>query len=198
MGMKISGPLIALVLFVLLAVQIHQQWQKLPLQALNANLAYMDFEGMFALEQGERTACSQGNLNKWRRYFEQVTRLMPGMADAWGMLGFCYFHLGQQDKAVETIKKAIAINPNFWGFYYNLGVIYLQQNNFEQAAENFQKALSTAPQLNALFIKSSKIYSDIIRQSKHQDIDLGQRLEDGYKLSFIGTQGAGNLTLRLF
>ncbi len=191
----------------LLALGISRAAAQLPLKILNANLAYANFEGLFVLEQGGRTACSRHDLNKWRAYFNQVVHLLPGMAEAWHMRGLCELYLDDRAAAVSDLEKAAALNPRFWAFQYDLGIVYLRQNNVEKARECFQKALATPPQFNAVFIKSSKIYADLIAKSKHTDIDILQRLQEGYRLSFVAAQltaGAepatvsAQLPLRLF
>jgi len=43
---------------------------------------------------------------------EAATRLRPGAADMLGSLGRLYEDSGQKQRAIETYKKALAINPN--------------------------------------------------------------------------------------
>ena len=200
---KILHPLIAILIFSILTVSITQNIRRLPLQSLNNALAYLGSEELFILEEGGRFPCSEHSLRKWTHYFKRVIDLMPNLAEAHGMLGFCYAHLHRDKEAIAALRQAIAINPYFWGFYYNLGAMYLSQNNFPESLQCFQKALATPPELNAVFISSSKIYADLVRKSKHSAAGFQERLEKGYKLSLIGAQlcasrTKGNLPLRMF
>ncbi|MBI4308839.1 MAG: tetratricopeptide repeat protein [Candidatus Omnitrophica bacterium] len=200
---KIVHPIAALVIFTLLAVSITHNIRRLPVQSLDTILAYLASDELFFIENGGRRPCSAYSLRKWGDYFKRVIRLMPAMADAHGMLGFCYAHMRDGDKAAAALRKAIGFNPYFWGFYYNLGAIYLKQGQFTQAREYFEKALATPPELNVIFIGSSKIYTDLVRKSNHNTADLQTRLQQGYKLSLAGIQLCASkirtdLPLRMF
>src|SRR3989338_1629984 len=58
-------------------------------------------------------------------YYEKVVDYTY-RPEAFGMLGYIYFHLGKDKKAVFCFKKAIALYPDAFSFYYNLGIIYFR------------------------------------------------------------------------
>ena len=52
--------------------------------------------------------------------------------------------LAQKDKipaAIDACRKAIALNPDFFGSYYDLGRILHRQNQLAQAMECYRKAI---------------------------------------------------------
>jgi tetratricopeptide (TPR) repeat protein len=50
--------------------------------------------------------------------------------------------------AIEMIEKLINTNPNYVGAYYQLGKLYEQLNNFNQAVFTYQKGIVVAKKLN--------------------------------------------------
>jgi tetratricopeptide (TPR) repeat protein len=52
----------------------------------------------------------------------------------------CYESLGNYEKAAETLKKLIQIDPESFVGYYNLGVLYYGSKDFEDARDSFEKA----------------------------------------------------------
>ena len=47
---------------------------------------------------------------------------------------------GQIDRAIEDFNKAISINPNYAGAYYNRGLAYALSGNIGRAISDLQKA----------------------------------------------------------
>ena len=56
-----------------------------------------------------------------------------------------YLYTNNPDQAVVQYKKAIAIKPDMFQPYYNLGVAYGEQNDKGDSAIAFTKAISLAP-----------------------------------------------------
>ncbi len=54
---------------------------------------------------------------------------------------------GRSDTAVDYIRQAIAMNPNFEVYYLNLGGVYLDMSRYHEAIDSFQKALAIRPDL---------------------------------------------------
>lgn len=52
---------------------------------------------------------------------------------------FCH---GQYDAAISSYEQAIAINPQCHQAYFNLGLVYAQKNNHEQAIKNYTHAFN--------------------------------------------------------
>ena len=175
---------ISILIFTFFSMHIISDTRHIPIESLDYTLAYLDFEEMFNLENGRPTACSDLYLKKYADYFKRVTDLKPDMGDAWGALAFCYFHLGKEKQAMTALQKAISYCPLFGSFYYNTGVIYFGQGKLSEAQIYFQKALNTPFEANLMYIKLSKIYADIMRHSKHSNMDIQQRVKEMYELSY--------------
>jgi Tfp pilus assembly protein PilF len=61
---------------------------------------------------------------------------------------------GNRDKAIEQLKAALAIHPNFPAALNGLGVQYLKLGKYEAASEAFAKALKLAPESFNLHLNS--------------------------------------------
>ncbi len=62
-------------------------------------------------------------------------------------LGDYYGRHGDNKKAIEEFKLAIALKPNYPDAYHNLGNIYIAEGNRNEAKRMYQKALSYNPRL---------------------------------------------------
>ena len=82
---------------------------------------------------------------------EAAARLEPDNAMVWTNLAAAY--LGKlpfatapmQDKAIDAFKTALRLSPRAPHVNYNLGLIYLERQDIEQAALYFYAALETDP-----------------------------------------------------
>jgi Flp pilus assembly protein TadD len=63
---------------------------------------------------------------KAREAYESATKLLAA---------------GQYEQAIEPLKRAVALQPNYFRAYNELGVAYLKLNQLDQAAEAFRRAI---------------------------------------------------------
>ncbi len=76
-----------------------------------------------------------------RLYYLRLKNFLPVKALAYGNLGFCYFHLGQYAQAIHAYQKAIALDKSLYALHYNLGHIFLLNNQPEDAEQSLRAAL---------------------------------------------------------
>ena len=57
-----------------------------------------------------------------------------------------YFLNSKYDEAIDEFNKALKINPGIAEAYYNLGLIYENKNQPEQACAMYEKALAINPE----------------------------------------------------
>jgi tetratricopeptide (TPR) repeat protein len=70
-----------------------------------------------------------------------------------------YNKLGESAKAVERIDRAIALAPNYDGFYFQRAIIYAAANEFDKALADFDRALAIKPQLADYRLQKYYIYT---------------------------------------
>lgn len=93
----------------------------------------------------------QGKHKQAVPFLERAAKLEPDNAMVWMNLAAAY--LGKlpfatremQDRSITAFKHALALDPRAPHVNYNLGLIYLERNDFEQAALYFYAALETDP-----------------------------------------------------
>jgi tetratricopeptide (TPR) repeat protein len=81
--------------------------------------------------------------------FKKILEQQPNNVWALSTVADCYQFTGQQKSALESIDKAIQVNPNYAFSYRVRGRINLQNQNYAEAVADFQKSLELEPN-NAL------------------------------------------------
>jgi hypothetical protein len=84
--------------------------------------------------------------------YEKFIELEPDNAAGWTNLGFCYKMLGQFEKSIFALNKAIEYNDKMVPAYRNLTDVYdriarahFMQKEYNLALENVEKALALVP-----------------------------------------------------
>src|SRR5258708_6530347 len=84
-----------------------------------------------------------------RAALELANVLKHDEAEVLDGLGRAYDGIGDRANAVTSFKKAIAINPEMFESYNNLGALYFENENYDMAAANFTEALRLRPEVTA-------------------------------------------------
>ncbi len=124
---------------------------------------------------------------QWRRYgnyYREVIRFYPDMAEAYALLGFCYFYRGHPDKARTFYEQAYQRDPRFFWFPYQLGVLAMKAGRYEEAAGWFGRA-ARQPSLRytlAVLKRGSVIYTPIMNEAVSRlGISPGARIQEAYQ-----------------
>jgi len=123
-------------------------------------------------------------LQNYRLFFRQLLHILSDRPDGDGMLGFCEYSLGNSDKAIASYKKASDGAPYFIWFNYNLGILYFQKHDYEQAAKYLNRAVRSNPDVVLKFVLASKLYMDAITTSPDLNQHLAENLNAGYRDSY--------------
>ena len=81
-----------------------------------------------------------GNDQAAIKYFQKALALDPNRSDAVFEQGISYGQLGQFDKAVTLVDRAIEMDPENGLYHYGRGRVHLLAGNDELAEVDFQKA----------------------------------------------------------
>lgn len=86
-----------------------------------------------------------GRLGEAAAAYEQVLRLVPKHFGALHHIGILAFEGGNYELAAGFIRSALAVNPNVAAAYSDLGNALKEQAQFDQALENYDKAIALNP-----------------------------------------------------
>ena len=73
---------------------------------------------------------------------EQLTQQLPDNAKLHLALGKAYLAVGKLDKAKDELNSALGIDPSSPEVFLKLGNVLAENKNFEEAIENYKKALA--------------------------------------------------------
>jgi tetratricopeptide (TPR) repeat protein len=73
-------------------------------------------------------------------YFERATRFRPQDARVRTLFGSYLLAVGQPDAAVEQLEQAATLEPSNPTAHYNLGLLYVQKKQYENARASAEKA----------------------------------------------------------
>lgn len=79
-------------------------------------------------------------------WFEKALAIHP-IAQTYNDLGVAYYYKGDLEKAEESFRKAIELDPNSGAPYHSLGILYYTQGMVEEARQAWRKALELDPSI---------------------------------------------------
>ncbi len=90
---------------------------------------------------------------KQKRWDESISECQIAAANifyttaetAYTNMGWAYFQKGDNEKAIDSYRKAINANPRYSLAYNNLGLAYMKMNRDKDAAESFMSAIRYSP-----------------------------------------------------
>jgi len=77
------------------------------------------------------------------QHFIHARELGAGDAEMFNFMGICYSQTGQPQKAIESLRQAIAIDPMLAEAHLNLGYAYERQHS-KAAADEYAEACKLA------------------------------------------------------
>lgn len=80
------------------------------------------------------------------------------------------FHNGQHEASIDQYKQALEFNPSCHQAYFNIGLVYAQQNNHQRAIESYLKALELCPTYLKAIIQSGNAYQELKAYDKAIDM----------------------------
>ncbi|GAP99576.1 protein kinase [Leptolyngbya sp. NIES-2104] len=89
-----------------------------------------------------------------RTDFETALKWNDRSAIAHNNLALSCYYLGDDDCAIAHYTRAIALSPDYWEAYYNLGAIYDRQERYDLASVQYLKAANGSPETKAQAINN--------------------------------------------
>lgn len=141
----------------------------------------MPDHGWLLLYTDMHQASALRHFDEFVHFYEQLLEYMPYTADAFGMLGFVHYHMGNKDKALAAYQRAIELNPLYFWFYYNKGFVHFERGEYTQALGLFRDAMSTSPDTAMSFIYMSKVFIPVREVTQDYQGTINVRLHKAYR-----------------
>jgi protein O-GlcNAc transferase len=77
--------------------------------------------------------------------FEHALQLLPNEPQALELVAKAAQKLGQADRALALVLKALGINPDFAAGHHRLATLYFEKGQFAKALSHIDQALALAP-----------------------------------------------------
>lgn len=123
--------------------------------AINPNIALSHY--LLGVVYSRKSTCSSSQserlsyTKKAVEQFSKAIKLNPSYIDAYRRRKECYWDLGEYDKAINDLNKVLEIDPELQGVWFDLGLIYKELRQFDNAARAFTGAISAKkPEPNTL------------------------------------------------
>jgi tetratricopeptide (TPR) repeat protein len=138
--------------------------------------------GPRAVLDGERLI-REGKLEKAIQRLEAGTQLLPRNAPAWNYLGLAYHYAGRADDAVRAYQHALTLDRNLVAARFNLGALYLEENNLPAAVTELTTFTGLQPgsadgwlKLGTAQLRARQL--DAAEKSLNQALKLNPRLPE--------------------
>jgi len=165
-----------------LVIDFDRVERKVKAKQLNELMPAFDY--LIDFEE-QKLAPDKKKFEEFAAYYERVDELMPDHSEINGLLGYSYYYLGEQAKAIERYEKAIQLNPRYFWFYFNLATIHFKSGHYEKTVELLSRAIEEHPVLTLKLTVSSKEHKRIILGIKNVEKALTQRTERGYTKAYV-------------
>jgi cytochrome c-type biogenesis protein CcmH/NrfG len=106
-------------------------------------------------------------------YYERATKIKPS-AEGLVSLANSYHYAGSDDRSIETLQRAVQLDPKSANALYNLGMLNWQVKNDPKAAvEAWERLLKTNPD----HPRRAEVKGMIGRARKHMTIPAGMKTD---------------------
>jgi tetratricopeptide (TPR) repeat protein len=128
------------------------------------NIVAMDLMGAICAGMGRRDLAKE--------FWLQVLELEPIRVNIWNNLGLLAEEDNELDQAEGYYQRAIRINDQWWGSYYNYGSFCRRQERLEEAAVWLEKAAQQNPNQFQIFLQLGMTLFDLGRFPEAQEAFL--------------------------
>jgi tetratricopeptide (TPR) repeat protein len=144
------------------------------------------YSAMLLSREGSFT--DRAHLSEMIKDLERAIALDPSFADPYMLLGFAQFYSSDKAKGLESMQKAVALSPRNEMYQYNLGQMYMANQQLEQAltllhglqatqnpelAARVQRSIAQAEQINSMLQqRPARVASELPAASSRDEKSL--------------------------
>nr|WP_242049456.1 MULTISPECIES: tetratricopeptide repeat protein [unclassified Leptolyngbya] len=139
--------------------RINSWWFKVSIASISASLVFGIGWGVSLWISNDYLRKGAENLRteqyqSARTDFEIALKWNDRSAIAHNNLALSCYYLGDDECAIAHYTRAIALSPDYWEAYYNLGSIYDRQERYDLASAQYMKAANGSPETKAQAINN--------------------------------------------
>gem|GEM_PF-1400351 len=141
------------------------------LQPVNKSLS--ELAGIISAEQSCYDGLQDIDHGKYEdaiKKFNSAIDSKPDYAEAYFLIGFCYYSLGNYKKAAEAYKNAIRINPELYVGHSYLGLAYVELDQFDNAIKAFNNTIRIKPDYAKAYIWSGAAHLMLKKYKESKDL----------------------------
>ena len=120
--------------------------QKLLLEEKNLKKDLRDEAALFLIFVAVNALLEEKRFSEVVTTYEPVVSMFPESAVSHNNFGVFLQLDGQHERAVESWKRCISIEPNNWSALLSLGIHYQEKMSYAEASLYFDKSLKTCPE----------------------------------------------------
>lgn len=84
-------------------------------------------------------------VNEQLTYYKEEVRKDPANLENRIVLGYTYFLKGDNEKAIKEFDFVLEQDKNYYDAHYNLGLVFLDEERYNEALIEFEKTVNIAP-----------------------------------------------------
>jgi tetratricopeptide (TPR) repeat protein len=108
-----------------------------------------------------RDLIGQGQVKKALPLLQQASRLDPQHYWTHFLLGICQDELGNDHDAAAAYSVCVALDPQFFGAWFNRGLAHLRDKKYAPAADDFSRVIELYPELPKTYINRALAFNNL-------------------------------------
>jgi tetratricopeptide (TPR) repeat protein len=89
--------------------------------------------------------------------FDQMVLIAPDFAEGWNKRATVHYLLGNYERSLADIAKALDLEPRHFGALSGRGLVYVKLEDERRALEAFEAALEIHPQMTSAAINAAQL-----------------------------------------
>ena len=123
--------------------------------------------------------------------YTEAIRLQPGDSIGYWLRGLAYWHLNQNDNAINDLNEAIDLNPNFPPAYCSRGKAYRDLGRYDKAISDYNQAIRLKPDFAEAYSNRGNTYYALKQYEKAvEDYTEAMRLQPDDASAYEGRANA--------
>lgn len=143
-----------------------------------------DYSLFFDILEKEAPA-QPDQLVPYLEFYRLSAKYFPDLADSYGLLGFCYYHLNKEEEALNYYQKAADLDRHFLIYPFNEGIISFQKKDYPKARQALEIVIARdANKALEAILQASSIYHEMIQNRGMTYDDLVRRVGATYREAY--------------